>query len=95
LQNARKFRGVSEVFPNYNNFLFINKGKFGILKNFRGIEVFYSFYCLIELQYLTVGGIWNQKKILYTKVRDFEDWGDIYKRRVSLRGVSEVFPKIK
>jgi hypothetical protein len=42
---VRKFRGVSEVFP--NNFLFINKGKFGIFTKFRGIKVFYTFDRLI------------------------------------------------
>jgi hypothetical protein len=35
-------------YNNYNNdFLFINKGKFEILKNFRGIKIFYSFDRLI------------------------------------------------
>ena len=43
--------------------LFINKSKFRIFKNFRGIKYFYSFYHLIKLQYRTIGSIWNETKI--------------------------------
>ena len=37
--------GISEIF--LNDFLFINKGKFGIFTKFRGVKVFYTFDCLI------------------------------------------------
>jgi hypothetical protein len=45
LQKARKFRELSEVSP--NNFVFINKGQFGIFTKFRGIKVFYTPFDLI------------------------------------------------